>query len=412
MSCRLTTIDRNIVVFGAGKIGRSFVGQLFSRAGYHVVFVDIDQRVIGELNKRGKYQVVIKSEKDEVLEISNVSGILSTDTEAVVEAIAHCSLAATCVGKNALPKILPVVAKGIEKRFLLSPHTPLDIILAENVRDARTLVQNGLAALLGKGFPLDPYVGLIETSIGKMVPIMPKEIEETDPLLVYAEAYNILIVDKNGFKNPVPPVAGLAPKENIKAWVDRKAFVHNLGHATAAYFGHFKHPELNYLYEVLDDPEVYGFTREAMLQSSSVLQTLYSADYSMAELEEHIDDLLSRFQNRDLKDTVFRVGQDRPRKLGPDDRFVGMVRLAQKQRKPYDKILQAMAYAFFFRATDETGNRPVPDILFDRYLSRGLEFALQEVCKFDRVKDRRLILHLRNYYLMISGLPEVKLNDQ
>ena len=34
--------ERNIVIFGAGKIGRSFIGQLFSKAGYGLVFVDMD----------------------------------------------------------------------------------------------------------------------------------------------------------------------------------------------------------------------------------------------------------------------------------------------------------------------------------------------------------------------------------
>lgn len=97
-----------------------------------------------------------------------------------------------------------------------------------------------------------------------MVPLMPKEIELIDPLLVYAEQYNTLILDKNGFKNPIPQVQGLSPKKNIKAWVDRKAFIHNLGHAAAAYFGSFKYPERKYLFEVLDDPLVLSFTYEAM----------------------------------------------------------------------------------------------------------------------------------------------------
>ena len=179
----MNTPEKSIVVFGAGKIGRSFVGQLFSRAGYRVVFVDVDQRVVGELNRRGRYEVVIKSEKDEVMEVTNVSGVLATDIDAVADVIARCSLMATCVGKNALPKIMPVLAKGIEKRFAEWPGFPLDIILAENIRDACTLMKDGLIALLGKKFPVNTYLGFIETSIGKMVPIMPKGIEDRDPLL-------------------------------------------------------------------------------------------------------------------------------------------------------------------------------------------------------------------------------------
>ena len=73
------------------------------------------------------------------------------------------------------------------------------------------------------------------------------------------------------FKSPIPDVKGLAPKNNIKAWVDRKAFIHNLGHATAAYYGFLLHPEAVYMYEILDDPDVFKFTREVMLQSAEIL---------------------------------------------------------------------------------------------------------------------------------------------
>jgi mannitol-1-phosphate 5-dehydrogenase len=390
--------EKTIVIFGAGKIGRSFVGQLFSRSGYQVLFVDVDKRVIEELNRRKSYDVVIKAEKDEVISVTNVCGILASDLEPVAEAIARCSLMATCVGKNALPKIMPAIAKGIEKRYRENPGYPIDIILAENVRDACSLVKESLISLLPGGFPVDSYLGLVETSIGKMVPIMPREIENADPLVVYAEPYNTLIVDKNGFKNPIPLVSGLSPKKNIKAWVDRKAFIHNLGHAVAAYYGFYKYPGKRYLYEVLEDPDVKEYTKQVMHQSAVILEALYPGDFTMKDLEAHISDLLSRFRNKALKDTLYRVGQDRLRKLGPDDRFVGMIRLARKQGMNYEKILEAMTYAFYFKATDETGKRFSGDLLFDDILSRGVVVALQNVCGFDPQVDEDLIDEFVQYY--------------
>jgi mannitol-1-phosphate 5-dehydrogenase len=234
-------------------------------------------------------------------------------------------------------------------------------------------------------------VGLVETSIGKMVPIMTQADLEQDPLQVFAEPYNNLIVDRLGFKGKVPEVPGLSPKENIKAWVDRKAFIHNLGHAAAAYYGSFKHPNAVYIYEVLSDAEVFGFVKDVMLQSAAIIQRQYPNDFYMEDLEAHVDDLLKRFQNKALKDTVFRVGQDRPRKLGPDDRFVGVIRLAETLGMNVDKIVQAMTYAFRFKATDESGKRSPQDVLFDEYVSEGLEDTLQKVCGFDPMKDNDLI---------------------
>jgi mannitol-1-phosphate 5-dehydrogenase len=64
--------QNKIVIFGAGKIGRSFIGQLFSRGGFEVVFVDVCKPVISELNHRGNYKVIIKSDTEEVITVSNV----------------------------------------------------------------------------------------------------------------------------------------------------------------------------------------------------------------------------------------------------------------------------------------------------------------------------------------------------
>jgi len=94
--------EKSIVIFGAGKIGRSFIGQLFNKAGYKIVFIDVDLRIISEINQRRSYRVVIKSDQDAIIEITNVSGIHANDTNKVVDAIARCNLMATSVGKNTI----------------------------------------------------------------------------------------------------------------------------------------------------------------------------------------------------------------------------------------------------------------------------------------------------------------------
>jgi len=313
---RLKADPKKIVIFGAGRIGRSFIGQLFGSAGYKIVFIDVDHEIVRLLNERGSYRVVIKGYTEQILCISNVSALHSSDTEKVTDAICSAGIAAVSVGKFALGKVIPVIAAGLEKRLFHNPFTPLDIILAENHRSAAEFTKSELAANLPADFPLESYVGLLETSIGKMVPIIPATEIKKDPLVVFAEPYNTLILDAKGFRNPIPDVKGLAPKENIKAWVDRKAFIHNLGHATAAYYGYYLHPEMIYMYEILDDEKVADFTRKVMLQSAAILAKAYPDDLPLSDLEEHVDDLISRFRNKALQDTVYRVGSDLIRKLG------------------------------------------------------------------------------------------------
>jgi len=387
-----------VVIFGAGKIGRSFIGQLFGTNGYQVVFVDVDQRTVDLINERNEYRVVTKGEEESEIVVRNVEAISGFDTEKVAGAVASAGILAASVGKNALGKVAPVIAAGLKIRYQQQPGSPLDIILAENMRDASGFLRAKLSGNLPLDYPIDELVGLVETSIGKMVPLIPLTELEKDPLVVLAEVYNTLIVDKKGFKATIPDIPGLAPKENIKAWVDRKSFIHNLGHATVAYYGFYKHPNANYIYEILRDPDVYRFTRTTMLQSAEMLWNVYSNDFSLSDLTVHIDDLLFRFRNKALKDTIFRVGQDLIRKLGPDDRFMGAIHLAQKVGMPHDQIIHAMSYGFYFRAKDEAGNQLQSDIDLIQSLSSDFNRTLINKLGFHITQDLSTSKQLKRYF--------------
>jgi len=399
-TCKYPIELRKIVIFGAGKIGRSFIGQLFGCAGYKVVFIDTDPVIVAGLNTTGSYRVIIKGEKEEDIIISDVQAISAFEIQNVIESVSTAGIIASSVGKSALEKIIPAIAAGLELRYKRNPDYPLDIIIAENMRDAAEFFRERLSGILPKDYPLVKLVGLIETSIGKMVPIMPQTDIDKDPLMIFAEPYNTLILDGKGFKSPIPDVRGLAPKDNIKAWVDRKAFIHNLGHATASYYGFYRHPESIYLFEVLDDPEVYDFTRNVMLQSAAILKAVYPEDFTMSDLEDHIDDLLSRFRNRALQDTIYRIGHDLTRKLGSDDRFMGAIHLANQVGMTYNMILKAMLCGFFFKARDEVGNIFQPDLFFLESLTKKFETTLIKDLGFDREADNYVITELKRMYML------------
>lgn len=362
-----------LVQFGAGNIGRSFIGQLFADSGYEVIFIDVAKPLVEALNARREYRIIIKKSAaaDKVLTIQNVRAIDGNDHMSVAEAVANGEYVATSVGLSALPHIFPVLAKGIELRAKRYPGRPLDIIIAENIHDGARYFRQALEDLLPPGFPLAENVGLVETSIGKMVPIMRKEDLATDPLLLFAEEYNELIVDKHGFKGPLPAIPTLNPVENIKAYVDRKLFIHNLGHAATAYFGFSQSPGTRSIWQALELPGLASKVRAAMRQSAAALALEYPNDLAPASLEAHIEDLLRRFANEALGDTVYRVGRDLYRKLAHDDRLIGAILLAARHGLPYGTIAEAVRAAVDFRATDEEG----------RLFPRDAEFIAKEVPK-------------------------------
>jgi mannitol-1-phosphate 5-dehydrogenase len=186
--------------------------------------------------------------------------------------------------------------------------------------------------------------------------------------------------------------------ENIAAYVDRKLFIHNLGHAATAYLGYARNPEATYLWELLEDPEVTSGARAAMECSAEALLAAYPESFTREQLTEHIEDLLYRFRNRALGDTVHRVGRDLKRKLAGEDRIVGAIRLAERQGVDPGPIVAVYRSALAFKAPDEKGALFPGDEEFHRELRRrGVDYALREVSGlrpgeklFETVKARLL----------------------
>lgn len=384
-------INRNkIIIFGAGKIGRSFIGQLFNVGGYEVVFIDQYKPLIDELNYRKNYNVIIKSAQERIVNISNVRGVYTGNEEKVVNEIATAGILAVAVGQNGLNTIFPILAKGLIERYKNDKDCSLDIIIAENMRNANIFFHNELSKLLPEDYKIDEHVGLVETSIGKMVPIMPKEDIRDNMLQIYAEPYNTLIVDELAFINPIPDIQGLAPKKNIKAWVDRKLFIHNLGHAATAYIGFMYNPKFIFMHEVLEVSEIFDSVYAAMLQSANILLKKYPEEFTIEELKDHINDLLFRFRNKALGDTIFRVGCDLTRKLGKEDRLAGAIKTALDVNLSYDKILYALTCGCHFKARDQEGNLLVEDVAFFELYNSNVKLILETICGFSESLNPQL----------------------
>lgn len=393
-----------ILLFGAGKIGRSFVAQLFSTGGYEVVFVDIDRKIVDLLNSINQYNVVVKGEKEYSIPVNNYRAIHFSEKEKILKEFSQVPLVSTSVGLNNLPDLYPLFAEALVYRYKKTPFAPIDFIIAENLRHADKMFEQNLKTYLPEDYPFEKLVGLVETSIGKMVPIMTQKVLEEDPLQIFAEEYNSLPLAAKGFKNHLPEVAGLKYITNIKAWVDRKSLIHNLGHAAAVYFGYQEVPEEKLLWKVLAHKKVYNKTRATMMESANILLHKYPYNFTIKDLEEHVDDLLYRFQNKALGDSVFRVGSDLYRKLRKDDRLSGAIKLAAVLGQPYNLILEALVAGFYFRATDQNNRLFPKDKQFAEELNElGFEKMFIEVTGFNKIYHPKIIKNALQLNHNLSG---------
>ncbi|MDR1947865.1 MAG: mannitol-1-phosphate 5-dehydrogenase [Spirochaetaceae bacterium] len=311
------------VMYGAGNIGRGFIGVIFANSGYEVAFIDVVEETVAALQRERRYPVRILSEDSrEDFWVEGVTALDGRNTEGASDCIAEADIMATAVGVRALPLIAPVIAAGLKKRFART-EAPLNIIICENLIDANHLLAGLIRDRLSQaeGAVFAERVGLVEASIGRMVPLQTPEMRDGNPLRVTVESYGFLPVDRTAFIGEPPPLAGLVPCANFDFYIQRKLFIHNMGHAICAYLGMLAGDR--YIADAIERPDVFLIAQNAMLESALAL----SGKYNMppADLLAHIRDLLCRFANRALGDTCARVGADTERKLGLRDRLLGAI---------------------------------------------------------------------------------------
>ena len=109
---------KQAVHFGAGNIGRGFIGEILSKNHVAITFVDVNDRVIDALNQRHLYEIEIAQEGQPHITVDHVRGINNQKyPQAVVDAIANADIITTAIGPNILPLIAELIAKGIEARM-------------------------------------------------------------------------------------------------------------------------------------------------------------------------------------------------------------------------------------------------------------------------------------------------------
>ena len=366
------------VIFGAGNVGRGFLGQLCTESGYAVTFVDIDRPLLAALNARGGYPLhLVDNDSRQELWIAPVRALRADDVEGVAAAVAGCDLVATAAGVRALPAVARPLALGLARRLADPAAPPLNIIVCENLKDAarhfRSLVEAELPPDLASR--LAGRVGFVDTVIGRMVPLLTPEQRAQDPAFIVAEPYKELPVDRESLVGDVPQVVGLEPCHPFAAYVARKLYIHNGGHAVLGYLGYQR--GWVYGYQALEDPVVRPLLEAAWAEARAGIAGAYPVREEW--LAAHAADLRRRFANRALGDTVLRLARDPARKLAADDRLVGAARLAERAGVAPQALAWAIAAGLAFDSAEDL----LALRLQQEIASQGLPATLRAVTGID-----------------------------
>ncbi|MBQ3140963.1 MAG: mannitol dehydrogenase [Clostridia bacterium] len=386
---------KKAIMYGAGNIGRGFIGQLFSLSGYETVFIDINDTVVNKINADGCYPLYIAADGEyRKTEVTNVRAVNGKDVDAVAEEIATADIMATAVGVNVLKFIAAPVAAGIARRAERG-GAPLNIIICENLIGADSYLRTLIEAALpedAKGYFADS-VGLVEASIGRMVPATPAELAAENPLIVCVEPYCTLPVDRAAFKGEIPDIQNLYPYAPFELFIQRKLFMHNMSHALTAYLGNLC--ALTYIYEAIGVDLIRDCAAAALDESARALAAEHGAD--LAELQAHAADLLVRYTNRLLGDPIARVGKDTKRKLSENDRLVGAYNLCRKHGIEAKHIALGIAAALRFAPEGDDSSAEIAAYTREN----GVAAALQQYCG---VTDAQSVALIENYYQLLSDM--------
>lgn len=341
------------VHFGAGNIGRGFVGLLLHQAGFQLVFADVAEALINALADSDSYQVREVGPQARTHVVDGYRAINSAqDPQAVVDAVATSDVVTTAVGVRILEFVAPLIAQGLMARPADQP--PVAVMACENAISATDILAEHVARHY-VGEDLAAKATFANTAVDRIVP-------NQDPaagLNVTVEDYCEWAIEEPVFEGHPPTIPGAHFVPDLGPYIERKLFTVNTGHCATAWFGQAAGKEA--IAEAIADDGVREKVVGVLGETAALVVAKHGFD--AAEHQAYVDRILQRFANVALPDTVERVGRGPLRKLSRHDRFVGPAAELAERGMSADHLVEAMGAGLWFRNADDPEVAQLADIL-------------------------------------------------
>ena len=382
---------KKAIQFGAGNIGRGFIGALLAKSGYHVVFADVNEEIINRINDDKHYTIHIMDVECKDEKIENISGVISTSDE-ILEEIRTSDIITTAVGPVVLPRIASTIAKGIKLRKATGVTSNLNIIACENAIKASSQLEEEVKKYLNEEeiAYLDKYVGFPNCSVDRIVPPVKSE----NILDVVVENFYEWNVEEKAFKGEIPKIYGMNLADNLMAYIERKLFTLNTGHAITAYFGYLK--GYNTVDESIKDEVIHDLVKKAMIESGQGLIAKYNFDKE--EHFKYIDKIIGRFKNPYLKDDVARVGREPLRKLNENDRLIKPLMTAKSFNLDIDNLLLGVGAALNYNNEEDSQSVELQSLISEK----GVKESLAHVANL--AQEQEVLSKVEKYYNEIKSI--------
>lgn len=334
------------VHFGAGNIGRGFVGLLLHEGGYEVVFSDVAAPLVEALTAADSYLVHEVGTGGEDKTVTGFRAVNSAENaSAVAEEVATADVVTTAVGPTILKFIAPHIVAGLRQRP--ADAQKLQVMACENAIGATDTLRQAMQELAGEGWDeLGVKAVFANTAVDRIVPGQPAD----GGIDVTVEPFYEWAIEKGPFGENLPIIPGAHFVDELGPYIERKLFTVNTGHATAAYLG--TAAGLEKIADALADEHVAAGVTAALEETSALLVAKHG--FTPDQMQSYRNTILDRFRNPALPDTVDRVGRQPLRKLSRHERLIGPAAEAAERGLPVQGLLAAIEAALAFDvAADE-----------------------------------------------------------
>ena len=341
--------------FGAGNIGRGFVGVILHNAGYELVFADVAAPLIDALNSNDSYIVHEVGQAPKDITITGFSGVNSAeDKDALLAHIADADVITTAVGPTVLKIIAPTIAEGLRQRAATSDDAKdkVAVMACENAINAT----DGLAEAIRQEFPeVDEVAIFANTAVDRIVP----DQAPGQGLDVTVENYFEWAVESTPFGDNVPDIPGVTWVDDLAPYITRKLFTVNTGHAATAYFGY--NAGITKIADALADPQVRAHVEAVLAETKTLVVEKFG--FAPEVQQAYIDKIIQRFLNPSLPDTVQRVGRAPLRKISRNERFIGPAAELAERGHDTPALVNTVAAALHFDVPEDPESRELQEKL-------------------------------------------------
>lgn len=358
--------------FGAGNIGRGFIGQVLNESGYNITFIDINELIVTTLNQVESYKVIINDNKTEKI-VNNFSALNSlSDTNKIIENINKADLITTSIGVSVLPSIAKTIAVALKIKVKDNNTQPMDIMACENIINATELLKTEIFKHLDneeKKF-INQYVGFVNVLVDRTVLIK----KNFDPLLVEVENYYEWTINQTQIKSQINnQIKNANYTNNLYRYIQRQLLITSIGYEASSYLAAYNQEKD--IFNDLKNDKTKNQLLAVLEETKNLLLTKH--EFKQEEIIPYQEMIIDRLKNNEIKEDINKLCRLPINKLANDQILITAITDCYKQNLEYNNLARIYAYILKYNNDRDLGAEQLQKMIN----KDGLEATIKNVSK-------------------------------